>query len=337
MDLEFVTRLAGGFRLYLNDDNNYVLVDEENSTIIGISDYKSLVAKKDGHIISDGSGNLGIADLYGNIIVPCEYDIFCSPPESDEISTIFDDNGYVRAGKNGKFCFYSIEGEKICDEIYDVTRPFYNGFAAVMREEKWTFIDEKGNEIFTPRYSEVEDFEAIDSGEAVTVAYLETEKGRLQAAVNQAGEEIVPLANQAIFFLGSEEDYRFIVIRDKTNHYSIRRFNGEIFTSIKFDNVKFDVNSEVVAVTKNGKMGVIGPKEVIIPFNYDHLYYDRVNHVYQAKNNGLWGLIKEDGMVLKDCVYTSMRPIQNGKMEVSKGTRKSGKYFYLTVDGKEEM
>ncbi len=338
MKLEFVAHLVGGFRLYLNDEDNYVLVNENTRTAIGISDYGSLVTKKDGHIITDGGGKLGIADLYGNILVPCEYDIFCSPPENEgEIAPIFDDTGYVRAGTDGRFCFFTNEGEKICEAIYDVARSFCEGFAAVMRDEKWTFIDENGNELFPPKYDDVEEFESISNGEAVAIVYLETEKGRFQAAINKSGEEIIPLDHQAIFFLGSDDDYRFIVVRDMKQKTTIRKFNGELFSSLTFDKVLYDVDNETVVACKNGKIGVVGSDDkIIVPFEYDKLFYDRHYDVYQSKKENLWGLIRKDGKVLKDCVYTSMLDIRDGKMQVSKSSKKSGKYFYLTVEGKEE-
>jgi hypothetical protein len=60
--------------------------------------------------------------------------------------------GYATVLKNGKYGFIDTKGESIVRCKYDAVAPFLHGLAAVMDEDKVGFIDTNGKEVIPCKY-----------------------------------------------------------------------------------------------------------------------------------------------------------------------------------------
>ena len=56
-------------------------------------------------------------------------------------------NGFAEVMINGKWGFIDESGKEVVPLIYDYIESFENGFAEVMINDKWGFIDESGKEV----------------------------------------------------------------------------------------------------------------------------------------------------------------------------------------------
>lgn len=78
---------------------------------------------------------IGYIDISGQPIIPIEYD-YCGD--------VF--NGMVAVGLDGKYGFFSVDGRKICNLIYDEVADFdETGIAKVTFEGKQGYINKKGD------------------------------------------------------------------------------------------------------------------------------------------------------------------------------------------------
>jgi hypothetical protein len=67
-------------------------------------------------------------------------------------------NGFARVLKDDQFSFININGQTISSTFYNGARNFSNHFAAVQQNEKWGFINEVGQLIVPSVYDLVYDF-----------------------------------------------------------------------------------------------------------------------------------------------------------------------------------
>ena len=67
-------------------------------------------------------------------------------------------NGFARVLKDDQFSFININGQSISSTFYTGARNFSNHFAAVQQNEKWGFINEIGQLIVPCEYDLVYDF-----------------------------------------------------------------------------------------------------------------------------------------------------------------------------------
>ena len=56
-------------------------------------------------------------------------------------------NGFAPVECNNKFGVININGDKICECVYDCIHVFYNGFATVECNNKYGYINEQGVEV----------------------------------------------------------------------------------------------------------------------------------------------------------------------------------------------
>lgn len=63
---------------------------------------------------------------------------------------------FVRPGQG--VGFLDIQGQEVIPAKYDSARGFNDGWAAVLRDERWTFVDTQGRELHSPRWQDVGQF-----------------------------------------------------------------------------------------------------------------------------------------------------------------------------------
>lgn len=78
--------------------------------------------------------------------------------QSFESAKVFKGDGYAAVMKNGKWGFVNSAGEIVIESKYDDALSFSNGLAAVCQSYLWGYIDLEGNVVITPAFSNVRSF-----------------------------------------------------------------------------------------------------------------------------------------------------------------------------------
>ena len=135
------------------------------------------------------------------------------------IPALYDDvlsfeNGYASVLKDDKWGIVNTDGTLICDMVYDEIFDFdaEDGFAAVCKNDKWGFINTQGEEITPIQYDECEAF--VNGFAAVC-------KDDLWGFVNTEGKEVFPLEYDEVedfhdenFALAAKGDEVFVLFHD---------------------------------------------------------------------------------------------------------------------------
>ena len=84
-------------------------------------------------------------------------------------------NGYARVLSNNKFSFIDKAGKLICAVQFEDARNFVNNLAAVKKDSKWGFINQAGQVVVPFEYEIVYDFK-----EPVTAVFKNHKRSRIQ-------------------------------------------------------------------------------------------------------------------------------------------------------------
>jgi hypothetical protein len=101
-------------------------------------------------VIVKDNGKVGLIDFEdGQIVIPVLYnEIFDFKALSDNSYKI------AKVNKNGKFGYVNMVGEEIISPIYDEIKDFNNGYASFRVNNKWGLINTYGRETISPNYEE---------------------------------------------------------------------------------------------------------------------------------------------------------------------------------------
>ena len=91
--------------------------------------------------------------------------------------------GFAAVVLNGKWGFVNRKGEEVIPPKYDDVNDFYHGFARVQLNGKYGFVNTEGVEIVPPMYDDVWNFND---------GFAPVELNRKYGFINTQGEEVVP-------------------------------------------------------------------------------------------------------------------------------------------------
>jgi hypothetical protein len=153
------------------------LVPIKYDEIVG---FGSLTKKfSDDLVIVKNNGKVGLIDFEdGQLVIPVLYnEIFNFQALSDNSYKI------AKVNKNGKFGFINMNGEEIISPIYDEIKDFNNGYASFRFNNKWGLINSLGKETITSIYDEPLSFNGNE-----TYATLNGSKVKIDRFGNQIKE-----------------------------------------------------------------------------------------------------------------------------------------------------
>lgn len=169
---------------------------------------------------------------------------------------------------------------------YDKLYSFHEGLARVCKDNKYGFIDKKGQEIISCKYDDADDF---DGG--IAIIKISGKKG----GINVNGNIVIPAIFDVIHW--NSKDSLHPAKKDEKWGYINRQ--GKI--AIRFD---FDFcgryEEELAAITQNGKIGFIDKSGIIaIPCQYDELYngIGFSEGLVGVRKGKQWGYIDKSGQV----------------------------------------
>lgn len=254
----------------------------------------------------------------------------------------------------GKFGFADLSGREIVPVKYAKTSNAFVEGVIWAGDKKYGFVDDKGREITKFVYNK-----AFDFYNGVAKVMISNKKKALYGLVNKQGREITPIEyeqigdmNNGFTYVKTYAEY----IKKKKSHvpskYGFIDETGKLLTEIKYDGIGEMVNG--IAVCREGKkIGCINNTgKEITPFNLleakpfqDGVIWIKLSFSDAALNgkgkplsaspqvssdqDGLYGLIDRNGVVLTDFVYKTVRDPHEGVIAVNS----DGKYGWIDVKG----
>lgn len=257
--------------------------------------------------VESEEGKIGAINGKGEIVIPYEF-------EKQNLFNLnlvkeseFFKSGLCPMEKNEKYGYLDIKGNEIIPFIYDNAGDFAeNGLALVKKDEKWGYIDQKGDEIISLIYDDAGDF--TENGLAVV------EKNEEKMCINGEGETIFTFGEEYDFVdlrsMYDENLGKSLAIVQKRNFDDdskegvINEKGMEIIPCI-FDLVLV-LDSNFIMVEKDEKYGLFdGEGKEILPCVYDTVYsgYGKENKLICMEKNGKYGCLDADGKEILPCTY----------------------------------
>ena len=292
------------------------------------------------------NGKWGFIDTNGKEITPIKYD-FCRSFSHNY------DNATVKLG--GKWGFVDTNGnEVILSEDYDdigypwrlhiyddwwlggnsefeLSRLFYGGIAAVVKNGKWGFINKKGEEIVPLKYDSASVLEYDKIRSLVKI-------GEKCGLMDTNGKEVIPVKYDEFDEGGGRYDPNHIAARIGEK-WGIVDKTGKEFIPIEYDDPPY-ITEEYVFVKKNGKRSVLDTsKKEIIPIKYDNIS-GGVYNTFVVTLNEKKGLIDKTDKEILPPIYTTIRYIVDTSrsffnVECILRVKLDGKWGLLDINGKE--
>ncbi len=215
-------------------------------------------------------------------------------PEKGHYNTIRDvffNNKLALVEKNNQYALINENLEVIVSYgTYDIIKPMNcYGYSIVIKNNKYGVLDKNGILKVLIQNDLISTKPARSYGNDYTT-FLVERNGKYQILnnsaeleINKTFERIDKLSNN--YYLAYQNDSIFLI-----------NDNGEIVAN-EYSGY-YDFNKGFI-VRKNDKMGAISYKNnIILPFEYDSVYYPRLEKHLYASKNGLFGVIDFEGKVI---------------------------------------
>ncbi len=300
LDIKGKVLLESSYTHIDNFDKEFVLINKNNK--VGLASFgtktKILLPEYDdinrfapdiAYIRKDGKWGLLNKEL--KVILTPQFDeLFdISANSSGNFPTI------ARYRKDNKYGFVHSSGQVIAanfDDAYD----FYEGLAAVKISEKWTFITPNNKQVIKPQFEKVYAFSEGLSGIKLNGKWgffsAKTQKIVTEPQFDDVGYLQNGLATLTI-----------------NNLWGFVDNQGVVVVKPIFDFVdSFAKNVEVAKVQKNGKIGYINSKGVlIIPTQFESVT-PFVNGFGYVQKSGKFGIINTKGQIISVPQYDEIKP-----------------------------
>lgn len=194
-----------GGRLRVKEGDGWVLLDREGNRLSEA--FEEIWTFEDGMARVQRDGRFNFINLEGALLSDRWFDE--SEPYGSGLAAVVDEEGcwfldragklhgpftmsmpctggLARFGQDGKVGFLRPDGTIAIEPRYDGAMGFTSGFAGVRVGDRWTFIDQAGNEIAPPTWEEVQSFAQDGAGLAPV-----KENGRW-GAIDPTGRQVLP-------------------------------------------------------------------------------------------------------------------------------------------------
>lgn len=246
----------------------------------------------------NGKSNIIIDSIPGILLKDGSEKLF---PEYDATYWYKDNLGLAR--KDKKYGFINKNGDIIVPLKYEDAFPFYNGYASIKSNDKWNYINEQGQIIFSD--SLIFNYRPIIDNKAVfMVSGKEVEKRKRMHSEDRTGSQVfVEYLNQ---------------IKKLQLKEGLINTNGKIIIEPIYDEISGYFINGFMRVRNNGKAGIVNEKgEVVIPIKYDNVL-DYKNGMFTAEKNNKWGIIDTKNKIIIPFEYGRIRHFRNDLALITK-------------------
>ena len=179
----------------------------------------------------------------------------------------------ISVQKDGKYGLLDMQGEIICEPLYDNIHPLRNGNVVVCKEKSWSLINRQGEILKNLEYDKIESF---DDGFAVVT--LGGKYGIIDESGNVLGElkydKIRSLVSESRY--GEEDKFAKYFEACIDGKWGFLNKQGKEMSPFVYDKIQMrDFEGGFVRVCKNGKWGYVNDKcEEMCEFVYEFDWRD---------------------------------------------------------------
>ncbi len=317
-----LSSFSEGYFAFKNEDNTCGYVNEKGEETLlekytftsSFHDNLAIVSVGD---VSTGKSKDGIIDKNFKTILEPKY----SRIEG------FNEGLAAFVDENGKWGYLDTNGEIVIKAQYDLVLPFENGLAIVQANEKDGLIDNKGNEIVSPKYEALTKVKKNLYAFNVGGRNFHGIQGGKWGFIDESGKEIIPAKyNKAIVYGENKSDFIRVAtnerVKDKEGTFELSKWGVVdvntnqiipcIYTSISdFENgiASFSIGEGYNNTEKYGVIDVNGTVLVQATFDYIGEFYNGFAEyaVETITPSGLgiskFGIIDKHGNIIIEAKY----------------------------------
>jgi len=216
--------------------------------------------------------------------------------------------------KDSLYGFKDRYGSVIIKPTYTAAWPFLDGKAAVIKNRKLFFIDNK----------EVNLNLNISEHLPFVVNLLKIKVNDKYGFINTHGEVIIKIEYD---YVSSFINGLALVIKDEKKGFINTK--GEVIGKIKYDEIR-SYSEGFALVKKDSKWGIINAKgEVIGKIEYEHIDDSFSEGLFQVRKDKKKGFINTKGEVVGKIEYDEISFVSEGFI----GVKKDGKWGYINIKG----
>ncbi len=199
---------------------------------------------------------------------------------------------------NSKIGFLDIKGEIKINPVYNMASDFYDGYANIIKDSTYGYIDKKGTEILFKQFQETY-FYYGDTGIA--------KKQGKYGLIDRNGKQLTDFKYKMILFFGFNH-FKGILSKD-SNHILDNSgkiiFNEHIEYNIKSDYFEKDSLLVYEKIVDNKKLqGLVGlDNKIITQAIYENIYFIEDNYFFVVKKNKKYGYINKNGSEIIPIIY----------------------------------
>ena len=207
----------------------------------------------------------------------------------------------------------------------DIKGPYSEGFIAIEKDGKRTYIDSNGIVLVPPQFEEASDFRR---------GYAQVTRAGAWGVINKAGKDLFPF-HKDWSYIGEEHDGT-MVIGDAAGKQGMIDMKGNAIIPCVYDDISiFDWSHGVVQVKQGGKSGLINRQGVVIAaIAYDNIaWFGEGTARAAVRKDGKWGIINSAGVITHplSMSYDDVSSFSGGLAQVSSGD----KHGYIDTTGTE--
>jgi len=239
---------------------------------------------------------------------------------------LFDEkNEFARVKFNDKWCFIDKKGEIVAELDYDEVNDFKEDMILVVKNEKYGFLDKQFKEVVPPKYDLAHEF-----SNSLALVYIIDDK-EYYGYINKDGKEVIPL----LYHYATDFSDGIAIVNKKiidTKGKTVSEINAESFYEFKNGYARVDMlasnQNDMIPYFRWGFINSKG-KIVIKPQFFDA--QDFSEGFAAVKNeNEKWGFIDEKGKLIIDYQFDEVLDFSEGLAPV----KVDDKWGYIDKNGK---
>lgn len=257
------------------------------------------------------------------------------PQDLVEISKKTEETDLLRVTKDDKIGYILKTGKSIIPLMYNGggVANFKEKVIPVKKDDKWGFINFQNvalvNFSFDKVYSEANG------------AYSVVKAEKCGYVSSQGKLFVNPIYDKAYDF--TPKGYAVVVLNGKSGCVDK---TGKVIVPVEFEKSPIPLNKELFSVYKNEKWGIMKKDgKMLFDYQYDEIYGcgigyregDEAEKIIKVKKDYLYGYVKTDGKVLRECIYTEAADFVGPMahvVQLESTVKREGEVF---TDGRENL
>jgi len=226
--------------------------------------------------------------------------IICEGGDFDSIAPFVE--GLALVSIEDKYGYIDIRGQLTIEATYSGARDFSEGLAAVKQNGQWGYIDRSGNWMIDKRFDKAMPF---------VEGYASVKINEKYGLIDRSGEFVLNPEYESI--LGIASGLASVTSNKRAFHVQIISGKRVYPENIFFEQVR-SYSEGLAPAQKNGKWGYINISgEFVVPPTYDRAggFSEGIASVY--KNDAGWGFIDREGHLIADTKYKTFTSFKQGR------------------------